>query len=220
MSITTFIMGRSGTGKSTSLRNLSAVDTLLIQPVAKPLPFRSSDWKPLAKTDDGVTGNIIRTDNAARICEVIQKTARGIIVIDDFQYVMANEFMRRTAETGFQKFTDIGRNAWDILTVANNLPDGKRVYVLSHSDTSESGETKVKSIGRLLDEKICMEGMVTICLKTMVRDGQYLFATKNNGSDTVKSPMGLFESDAIDNDLAAVDAAICGYYGITPTTTK
>jgi len=86
MSITTFIMGCSGTGKSTSLRNLDPAQTLMIQPVAKPLPFRAGGWKPLGKDADGnVSGNIIRTDNAGRIIEAIRKTVRPVVVIDDFQ---------------------------------------------------------------------------------------------------------------------------------------
>lgn len=217
MSITTFIMGRSGTGKSTSLRNMAPADTLLIQPVRKPLPFRAGEWKPISKEAPG--GNIMHTDKPDIICEAMRRTVRPVIVIDDFQYVMANEFMRRTSETGYQKFTDIGRNAWDILTVAGALADHKRIYILSHTETSDAGETKLKTIGKMLDDKVCLEGMVTIVLKTMVRDGEYLFATKNNGSDTVKSPMGLFEADAIPNDLAAVDAAICEYFSLSAPTT-
>jgi len=123
--------------------------------------------------------------------------------------------MRRTSWTGFQKFTDIGRSAWDILTAANELPDVKRVYILSHSEANDAGEVKLKTIGKMLDEKVCLEGMVTIVLKTLVRDGQYLFATRNNGSDTVKSPMGLFEDADIPNDLAAVDKAIVDYYSLS-----
>lgn len=210
MSIAILILGQSGTGKSTSLRNLNPVDVLLIQAIKKPLPFRSKDWQPLTK--DG--GNVYVCDAAAKICQVIEKTQKQIIVIDDFQYVMANEFMRRTAERGFDKFTDIGKSAWDIFNAASAAADGKRIYILSHTEQSESGVTKLKTIGKMLDEKITLEGMVTICLRTSVTNGVYEFSTQNNGSDTVKSPIGLFESERIDNDLAEVDAAIVEYYGL------
>lgn len=217
MSITTFILGESGTGKSASLRDLDPKNTLLIQAVKKPLPFRSPDWRP--RTKDSPEGNVYVTDNSAHIVAAMQKSSHGIIVIDDYQYVMANEFMRRVtdAETGngaFAKYNEIARHAWDVLTAASGLADSRRVYILSHSATDESGKTKIKTIGKLLDEKIVMEGLVTIVLRTSVENGQYYFRTRNSGSDTVKSPMELFNDDFIDNNLATVDAAICEYYGI------
>jgi hypothetical protein len=210
MSIATLILGQSGTGKSTSMRNLNPAETLLIQSIKKPLPFRSAGWQPLTQSG----GNVYVCDNAAKICQIIEKTQKSIIVIDDFQYIMANEFMRRTAEKGYDKFTDIGRAAWDIFNAATGAADHKRVYILSHTEQNESGTTKIKTIGKMLDEKITLEGMVTICLKTVVTNGVYEFSTQNSGSDTVKSPLGLFESERIDNDLAAVDAAIVEYYGL------
>ncbi|NLZ11098.1 MAG: AAA family ATPase [Alcaligenaceae bacterium] len=214
MSIVTMVLGESGTGKSASLRNLDPSNTLLIQAVKKPLPFRSPAWKRFDK-DTCKTGNICQTDHAGQIIAFMQKTKRKVIVLDDFQYVMANEFMRRTNETGFGKFTEIGKNAWDIINAAAALADDVRVYILSHVETSESGHTKIKTIGKMLDEKIALEGMVTIVMRTVIRDGQYLFATRNNGSDTTKTPMGLFEAETIDNDLHAVDQAIQSYYELT-----
>jgi hypothetical protein len=213
MSITTMILGESGTGKSASLRNLDPDHTLLIQSVKKPLPFKSSKWSRFTK--ENLTGNIFVSDRHDEIIKLMTKTRRKVIVLDDFQYTLANEYMRRTDETGFAKFTEIGKHAWDILTVAAGLPDDVRVYVLSHTETSESGRIKIKTIGKMLDEKITLEGMVSICLRTMIRDGQYFFSTKNNGSDTVKSPMGLFEDELIENDLSAVDTAIFNYYELT-----
>lgn len=211
MSTVTMVLGESGTGKTTSLRNMDPAQTLLIQAVKKPLPFRSADWLRFDKSTNQ-KGNIFQTDHPAEIIRLMQATRRKAIVIDDFQYVMANEFMRRTSERGFDKFTEIGKNAWDILNAAASLDDDVRVYILSHVETTDQGRTKIKTIGKMLDEKITLEGMVTIVLKTLVRDGQYLFSTRNNGSDTVKTPMGLFESEAIDNDLAIVDSAIYSYY--------
>lgn len=214
MSIVTMVLGESGTGKTTSLRNMQPADTLLIQAVKKPLPFKSAAWKRFDK-DTCKDGNIFQTDHAGQIINLMQKTKRKVIVLDDFQYVMANEFMRRTNETGFNKFTEIGKNAWDIINAAAALPDDVRVYILSHIETSDTGHTKIKTIGKMLDEKIALEGMVTIVLRTAIRDGQYLFATRNNGSDTTKTPMGLFETETIENDLHAVDQAIQEYYELT-----
>lgn len=211
MSIACLVLGESGTGKSTSLRNLDPAQTLLIQSIPKPLPFRSNGWKPLTK--DG--GNIVVTDQSASIIDAMRRTRRPVVVIDDWQYVLANEFMRRTDERGFDKFTDIGRHAWDILQAASSLDSGKRVYILAHTQSDDQGRTRIKTIGRMLDEKITPEGMFSIVLNTVVQNGNYLFATRNNGSNTTKSPLGLFDDELIENDLAAVDAAICGYYQLT-----
>lgn len=218
MSTATMIIGESGTGKSTSLRNLNPEQTLLIQAVRKPLPFRSKDWKPATK--ENPSGSIFVTDNSEKIVEAMRRTSKEVIVLDDFQYVMANEFMRRvtdneTGNSAFAKYNEIARHAWDVLTAATALADNKRVYLLSHTSTDEFGKTKIKTIGKLLDEKIVMEGLVTIVLRTAVINDQYLFRTRNNGNDTVKSPIGLFDDETIPNDLAAVDAAICEFYGIT-----
>lgn len=217
MSITSMILGESGTGKSTSLRNLDPDHTLLIQTVRKPLPFRSSEWKPCTKGNPA--GSVLATDSSASIVSAMNRTNREIIVIDDFQYLLANEFMRRVTdvETGnaaFAKYNEIARHAWDVLMAAASLPANKRVYILSHTSTDDFGKTKIKTIGKLLDEKIVMEGLVTIVLRTMVQNGNYLFSTRNNGSDTVKTPLGLFDDELIENDLAMIDAAIFNYYGL------
>ena len=205
MSISTIILGESGTGKTTSLRNLNPDEVALIQVIKKPLPFRSAGWMPYV-TDSWE--KIIKGMNLA-----VEK-GRKIIVIDDFQYVMANEFMRRSQERGFDKFTEIGNHAWEIFNVAGTLPDDVRVYLLSHTQESDNGTVKLKTIGKMLEEKITPEGMFTIVLRTVVSDGQHFFRTRNSGNDTVKSPIGLFETDIIDNDLAFVDKEICNYYSI------
>lgn len=214
MSIATLILGESGTGKTTSLRNLDPDSVLLIQAVRKPLPFKSAGapWKLADRANPG--GAIFVSDNSGKIVTAMNRTPRKIVILDDFQYVLANEFMRRSHEKGFDKFTDIGRNAWDILTAASNLPPDVRVYVLAHTQSDETGKVRAKTIGKMLDEKITVEGLFTIVLRTAVINGEFLFSTQNNGHDTVKSPLGLFNSDHIENDLQAVDSEICNYFEI------
>ena len=159
------------------------------------------------------------TDDSAKLCAAMQRTTKNIIIIDDLQYLLANEFMRRVTDVAkgneaFAKYNEIARKAWDVFMAASALPDHKRVYILSHTSTDDFGKTKIKTIGKLLDEKIVMEGLVTIVLRTQVQNGNYLFSTRNSGSDTVKSPLGLFDDELIDNDLATVDAQIFNYYGL------
>jgi hypothetical protein len=211
MSTAVLILGKSGTGKSASLRELPPKDTLLVQVVRKPLPFKAPGWARFDKAAQP-DGNIVVSDQCESIVRLMRGTKRKIVVIDDFQYMLANEFMRRTDERGYDKFTDIGKHAWEVITAASDLAPDTRVYILAHTDTNDLGETKMKTIGKMLDEKITPEGLFTIVLRTSVMDGNYYFNTRNNGSDSVKSPMGLFEADKIPNNLAEVDAAICGYY--------
>lgn len=213
MSIPTLIIGQSGTGKSTSLRHLDPKSTLLIQVIKKSLPFRSNYWRYFDR-EKCRDGNIFVTDQWNEILALARKTQRKVIVLDDFQYMLANEFMRRSDERGFDKFTEIGRHAWEVITELSKLPDDVRIYILSHSDERDDGSVKMKTIGKLLDEKIAPEGMFTIVLRTLASDDKYHFTTRNSGSDIVKTPIGLFDDHRIDNDLAAVDAAICDYYQI------
>ncbi|SRR6266404_2283846 len=211
MSTPVLILGESGSGKSASLRNMKASETLLIQAIAKPLPFKNSEWQVFDK--ETKKGNIFVTDKAADILMLIQHTKRKVIVIDDFQYILANELMRRYMERGYDKFSEIGYNGWNLVTTASGLASDVRVYVLAHSHIDENGRIKVKTPGKLLDTH-SVEGMFSIVLRNLVMDGEYLFATKNNGNDTVKTPMGMFETDTIPNDLAAVDDKLCKYYEI------
>ena len=200
-----YILGRSGTGKSYSLRNFPKNKVAVINVQGKILPFKGAS--AIEQTP---------TDNSANILKALDIYAHDYkaIVIDDYQYVMANEFMRRSSEKGYEKFTEIGRHAWDIANKVRELPDDVIVYIMCHTDRDDDGNEKIKTIGKLLDEKICLEGMSTIVLKTNVSDGQYSFLTQNNGKDTVKSPDGMFLTYAIDNDLYYVDQKIRSYYEI------
>lgn len=202
MAIAVLVMGASGTGKSASLRNFEPDEIGVINVAGKPLPFRSEIKS-------------FKSDRYEEIETILKKAKVKSLVIDDSQYLMANEFMRRASENGFQKFTDIGRNFWALVDMINHdLPEDVIVYFMQHTELDANGNEKAKTIGKLLDEKITLEGLFSIVLKTAVVDGSYMFTTKNNGADTVKTPMGMFEQDLIENDLKAVDDAIREYYGL------
>lgn len=201
MAILVMIYGQSGTGKSTSLRNFDPDDVSIINVSGKPMPFRKklSTWS---------------TDNYAEIIKVLPKTKTPSIVVDDATYLMVNAFMRNAKVTGYQKYTDMAYDFNTLIDVAAHLPDDKIVYFIGHSDQADDGREHFKTIGKMLDNYVTLEGKFAIVLKTVVKDGEYLFSTQNNGQDTVKSPMGMFDSAIIPNDLKAVDDTIRNYYGI------
>ena len=202
MGIPVMILGESGTGKSASLRNFQPGEVAIINVAGKPLPFRTRLKTYISDDYNQVT---------AAIRGYVGKGAKSI-VIDDSQYLMADEFMRRSKENGFQKFTDIGKNYFDLISLVKTLPDDRIVYFLSHLTTDDQGRERCKTIGKLLDEKITVEGLFTIVLKTQVKDGHYYFSTQNNGMDTVKSPIGMFEDSLTENDLKTIDLTIREYY--------
>lgn len=199
------IMGESGTGKSTSIRNCDPAITAIVNPVGKPLPFRGS--KKFA-TLNGVTSS----DEICNFMKTQAKAGKKVIIVDDFQYILAIPYMDRIKENGWDKYNDFGSNYFKIIDICKELPEDVCVYYLTHCETLESGVTTVKLIGKLLREKITIEGLFTIVLRTGVSEGKYYFFTQNNGKDTVKSPMGMFDAFSIENDLAYVDAKIRNYY--------
>lgn len=201
MAIPVLILGESGTGKSASLRNFKPDDLKVINVANKPLPFKNKFES-------------ISTDDYRTIIKELKLNKKKVAVIDDAQYLMANEFMRRATERGFDKFTEIAQNFWTLVNTVKDLPADQVVYFLAHIERDANGNEKIKTIGKLLDEKITVEGMFTIVLKTNVTDGVYSFITQNSGHDTVKSPIGMFPAIVIDNDLKYVDEKIRNYYEI------
>ena len=203
MGVPVLILGESGSGKSASMRNFKPGEIGIINVSGKPLPFRNN-----LKT--------VNTDSYEDIVKTIIAAKAKALVIDDAQYLMATEFMRTAKVTGYQKFTDLALNFWRLIQVViNNLPPDKIVYFLAHVERDANGNEKMKTIGKLLDEKITIEGLFTIVLKTVVQDRHYQFATQTNGQDTVKTPMGMFDDLLIENDLKMVDSTIREYYGIS-----
>ena len=219
MSNSILILGESGSGKTASLRNLDPDKCLLIQPVSKQLPFpNNSAWKNLSFDENGVArGSVTVLNDYSKIKQAIEFAplmGKEIVIIDDFQYLMVNEFMGKAEVKGFDKFTQIGMHVWNLLNTCISAPPTLRIYFLSHIEAGDYGRLKMKTIGKMLDEKVVVEGMFTIVLRASLENGRHLFRTKNSGSDTTKSPMGMFDSDYIDNDLKLVDDVYKKYYGI------
>lgn len=214
MANTILIIGESGTGKSASMRNLNPEECAVINVMNKTLPFKSAKKFPA-----------ISADNYKSIVDALERLSQNqtkkIIIIDDFQYLMANAWMRsllapKTKDSEFQKYKEIGFTAWDIIMKAKALPNDKTVFFLSHSETDETGKSQCKTIGKLLNEKVCIEGMFTVVLNTEVHtdkpiNNRYFFQTQNTGRNTSKSPMGMFESELIPNDLSLVIQSIKNY---------
>jgi len=206
MAVPVLVLGQSGTGKSYSMKNFNENEVCLISVQKSLLPFR----KKFTET--------VVTDKYSEIIKAMKATKKKVIVIDDTQYLMCNEFMRRATERGYDKFTEIAQNFWSLIVEeVNDLPSDIIVYLLCHTSTDENGVEKMKTIGKLVDEKITPEGLFTIVLKTAVSDGNYAFVTQNNGKDTVKSPEGMFSTYAINNDLKYVDEKIRNYYELGDT---
>lgn len=215
MSNATLIIGESGTGKSTSIRNLDESETFIINVLDKPLPFKGFKKRYIKVSKDG--GNYFVSDDYNDILKSIKYISDNRpeiknIIIDDYQYIMANEFMRRAMDRGFDKFTEIGQHAWKIIEYSVKCRDDLFFFFLSHSELDSAGRFKCKTIGKMIDNTITLEGMFTTVLHTTVMDGKYKFITQNNGVHIAKSPMGMFESIYIDNDLNQVKTHMNNYY--------
>ncbi len=200
-----FVYGKSGSGKSRSLINFGEDEIFLVNTIGKRLPFRSK-FKYEIKTDD-----------FNKIANGLRKMPTKTAVIDDSGYLMTNAFMRghsapKSGSSTFDLYNDIADSFWSLITVIKNeLPDDVIVYMIMHEDTTDYGETKLRTIGKLLSEKVCIEGMSTVVLRCVVRDGKHLFITQSDGNDISKSPEGMFELE-IENDLKFVDDSIRSYW--------
>lgn len=208
MGIGVLIIGKSGSGKSTSLRNFQKEDVGIVNVISKPLPFKNVNE---LKTVD--------TDNYADIKTVLEKSKAKSIVIDDAGYLITNQFMRKHANAGggnavFSLYNDIADSFWTLTEVVKALPADKIVYFIMHEDKNDFGDIKPKTIGKLIDDKVCLEGLFSIVLRAKKVDKNYYFFTQSTENDVAKSPIGMFENLFIDNDLKNVDNIIREFYGI------
>lgn len=213
MSIPVFLIGRSGSGKTYSLKNFNADEVGVISVEKGRLPFRT-DIKTVKIPNSFTTEyNTAAQLNAARyswLQLIISKSKAKSIIIDDSQYLLVNELFDRSKEKGYDKFTDIAVNFRNLIHFVNELQDDdKIVYFLHHSEADSDGREKAKTIGRMLDEKLTLEG----CFDIVLYCQDHKFYTQANGQSTAKSPEGMFELE-IPNDLKYVDVTIRKYYGL------
>lgn len=207
MAIPVLIIGKSGSGKSTSLRNCQDGNFNLIRVLNKPLPFKGKipGW---------------HTDDYQTVMKCLISSKAQSIVIDDAGYLITNHFMKGHSSCGkgnavFELYNSIGDYFWNLIQfIVQKVPENKIVYVIMHEEKDDAGEVKAKTIGKLLDEKVCIEGMFTIVLRCISESGKHLFITQSNEGAISKSPIGMFDDLAIENDLSFVDKKIREYYEI------
>lgn len=213
MAIPVLIIGRSGSGKTYSLKNFKAGEVGVISVEKGRLPFKS-DIKvaKVPKDPTGGEGRDAAMVNAAKyawIMRAIQNAKTKAIVIDDSQYLLVNELFDRTYEKGYDKFTSMAQKFRDLIHFVNDLEEeDKIVYFLHHSELDTDGREKVKTIGKMLDEKLTVEG----CFDIVIYCQDHKFFTQANGQSTAKTPEDLFPDLEIPNDLKYVDEAIRDYY--------
>jgi hypothetical protein len=215
MGLPILLMGKSGSGKSTSLRNFKKA--LVINVNHKPLPFKSNEN---IKTFDSDDYAVIKK-------ALLQASEKGFtsVVIDDAGYLMTSAFMRGHGQGKgnaiFELYNTLADNFYDLIQfIIKQTPANLIAYVVMHEDKNDMGDIKPKTIGRMLDEKVVIEGLFTIVLRSLKLDGKYLFSTNTDGFDVTKTPVDMFEEQYITNDLAAVDVVVRKYYGLNNQESK
>lgn len=208
MGIAVLILGESGSGKSASLRNFKKEDVGILNVASKPLPFRN-------------TNGLVTVNKAtySMIKGAVTSPNRLSYVIDDAQYLMAFESFDKANIAGYTKFTEMAKNYEEMLRVIqeDTSPD-TIVYVMQHIDTDENGKIKAKTLGKMLDQQLTIEGLFSIVLLAKADERRHYFVTQSDGTNPCKSPMGMFDEVEIDNDLKMVDDTIREYYGLKKAT--
>ena len=207
MGIPVLIYGKSGSGKSRSLKNFKEDEILFVNVEGKLLPFRKK-----FKYE-------IKTDNIFRIIEQIHKMPCKVAVIDDAGYLMTHHFMEnhkaKKGNASFEMYDTIADTMYTLVKrIKDDVDPDKIVYIMMHEDTDDFGATKLRTIGKLIDNKVCLEGMVTICIRCMSDGGKHFFRVQTNGMDITKTPEDMFDVPEIENDLKLVDDTIREYYGL------
>lgn len=204
MGVPVLIMGPSGSGKSASMRNFSPDEVGVINVAGKPLPFRGK--LPTFATSD-----------YNQIKAALVRGNKRTFVIDDAQYLMGFEEMD-SKKTGYDKFNSIGFNFVGLVRfVATSLPSDTVVYFLQHTEVGDDGRIKAKTLGKLIDNHYTLEGLFSVVLMVEVDKERHYFVTNSDGTNTCKSPMGMFGNKEMDNDLKQVDSIIREYWELAPS---
>lgn len=204
MGIPVMILGASGSGKSTSLRNFHADEIGIFNVASKPLPFR---------------GDLKKVDKAgyALITKVLKDNKLRCYAIDDSQFLMVFDEFNRAKEVGYQKFTDFALNFYNLVqTVINDTSPDTVVYFLHHTEIDEFGHIKAKTVGKMIDNKLTLEGMFSVVLLCGTDGKEHWFETQSDGVNTAKTPLDMFDKNRIDNDLRMVDETIRNYWNLKP----
>ena len=214
------IMGASGLGKSTSLRNLPAEEIAIINITNKPMPFRNKDNKKIVSLKDFKKDgeqDLSYEELYKRIITTIKATKKKIIVIDDSSYMMTFENFEKANNKGYDKFTNMAKNYYDLIKSAISCRDEKIVYIITHEEIDDVNQLyRPKTIGKMLSNQLVIEGLFSIVLRSLYKNGEYIFQTQNDGTSVCKSPMDLFKQKEMPNDLLEIDKLIREYYGFKP----
>lgn len=210
MGIAVLILGESGSGKSASMRNFVESDVRILNVASKPFPFRNVNK---LKKADKATYNMIKG--------AVSSGKSLSYVVDDAQYLMAFESFEKANETGYTKFTNMAKNYEEMLRyIQEETTPDTIVYIMQHIETDENGKVKAKTLGKMLDQQLTIEGLFTIVLLCKADRNKHYFVTQSDGTNPCKSPMGMFDEIEIDNDLKLVDDAIREYYGLKEQPSK
>ena len=202
MGVAVLVLGASGSGKSASMRNFKENDVRILNVASKPLPFRNVN--KLKKADKATY---------AMIKGAVKSGQTLSYVVDDAQYLMAFESFDKINETGYSKFSAMAKNYEDMLrTIQEDTSPDTIVYIMQHIDKDEDGNIKAKTLGKMLDQQLTIEGLFSIVLLAKAENRRHFFVTQSDGTNPCKSPMGMFDEIEIDNDLKMVDDTIREYY--------
>jgi predicted ATPase len=199
MSQLTFVLGKTGTGKSTSLHNFTDKDSIgYVSATGKPLPFKNSIKQVHAK-------------NYGDLMAVIAQAEAEVVVIDDFNYFMSFEEFSKASFKGYEKFTEMAVNVVNVIDAISKKDTDQRFYILAHSENNDSGELRLKTTGKMVSDKFVPEGLTNQVVETAVADGEFVFKVKTDGTG-IKTPMGMFDTPTIPNDLKVLDEKIKAFY--------
>lgn len=199
MSQLTFVLGRSGTGKSTSLRNFKKADGIgYITATGKPLPFKNDIPQFHAK-------------NYSTLIAAIKQAEAPVVVIDDFNYFMSFEEFSQAQVKGYEKFTTMAVNVVNVIETITQKDTDQRFYILAHSEQNEDGQLRLKTTGKMVSDKFVPEGLTNQVVETAVVDREFVFKVKTDGTG-IKTPMGMFTDEVIPNDLKELDKALVEFY--------